>query len=94
MDNQAHLASSLTNFADQLTAGNQRMKELFDTQDEQLASAYELACIADTDQKSEEAWQYVTALQQEHSKKLDTIARWLEQGNEEVLSVYFDSLKS
>jgi methanogenic corrinoid protein MtbC1 len=94
MEKNAHLIPKLRPYEDQLAAGNERMKQLFKSQDEELARAYETACVAVTDQESKEAWEHVEALQQQHSEKLDVIARWLEEGNEQILSVYFDSLKS
>lgn len=94
MEHNAHLVTNLRSYADQLAAGNERMKQLFDSQDAELAKAYETACVAVTDKESKDAWKHVAALQEQHSQKLDVIARWLEEGNEQVLSVYFDSLKS
>lgn len=94
MEHNAHLVIKLRNFGDQLAAGNERMKQLFETQDDELARAYEIACTAKTDQESKDAWEQIAALQEQHTKKLDVIARWLEEGNEQILSVYFDALKT
>lgn len=94
MEREPHLASRLTGYADELAAGIERMKEVFDAQDVELANAYEAACIAKTDQESKEAWDRVEAVQKQHDEKLDTIAGWLENGNEKVLGEYFDSLKA
>ena len=94
MEHNSRLASKLNGYADELAAGMDRMKEVFDAQDVELANAYEAACIAKTDQEFKEAWDQVLAIQKEHDEKLDTIAGWLENGNEKVVGEYFDSLKA
>lgn len=94
MNHHDQLSGKLKDLNAELATGNERMKELFNQQDVEIANAYEAACIARTDEESKEAWEYFEQLQQQHFEKMDVIARWLSEHNERVTGSYFKSLES
>ena len=94
MNQHQAFVSKLSGYADQLATANERIKDLFAQHDEEISMAYASACTAETDEDAQKRWEYFEQLQQKHWDKMDRIADWLSDHNEQVTGAYLDSLES